>query len=142
MKIDLPKIIQGGNHHDQRGSIQFMNDFDMSLVKRFYCITNANTEVKRGWRGHKIEQRWFFASHGTFSIKLVRIDNWENPDKHGLITDFTLTDDEIAVLHVPAGYASLIQSKSENASLFIFADHHIAHAKLDDYLYDVDYFVG
>lgn len=140
MERELPKLIQGGSHQDQRGSIQFLNDFDMSPVKRFYCITNANTDVKRGWRGHKIEQRWFFASQGVFSIKLVRVDNWEKPDKHSLITDFIISEDDVAVLHVPAGYASLIQSISENASLLVFADHHLAHAKSDDYLYDVDYF--
>lgn len=140
MEKELPKLIQGGSHQDQRGSIQFLNDFDMSPVKRFYCITNANTEVKRGWRGHKIEQRWFFASQGVFSIKLVAISNWDKPDPATPITEFVLDATEVAVLHVPAGFASLVQATTPNALLTVFADHHLSHAKFDDYLYDVDCF--
>jgi len=30
--------IQGGIAKDHRGEIRFMNEFDMSLVKRFYII--------------------------------------------------------------------------------------------------------
>lgn len=142
MEKELPKMIKGGSHQDQRGSIQFMNDFDMSLVKRFYCITNANTEVQRGWRGHQIEQRWFYASQGIFSIKLVAINNWDQPNPAAPITEFLLDATNVAVLHVPAGYASLVQALSPNALLTVFADHHLSHAKFDDYLFDVAYFKG
>lgn len=48
-------IIQWGVAKDQRGQIRFVNDFDMSLVKRFYIIKNLDTELVRGWRAHKIE---------------------------------------------------------------------------------------
>lgn len=40
--------IRGGIAKDHRGQIRFVNDFDMSLVKRFYIIKNADTEIVRG----------------------------------------------------------------------------------------------
>ena len=73
------QFIKGGVAKDERGQIRFVNDFDMSLVKRFYMIKNADTALVRGWRGHRIEQRWFYVLSGAFEIELVKIDNWESP---------------------------------------------------------------
>ena len=36
-------IISGNIHVDARGSIKFINDFDMTAIKRFYIIENADT---------------------------------------------------------------------------------------------------
>ena len=46
--------ITGGIAKDHRGQIRFVNDFDMTEVKRFYIITNKDTELIRGWRAHRI----------------------------------------------------------------------------------------
>ena len=59
-----PSLISGVNHKDERGILNFNNDFDMSLVKRMYLIENVDTLFKRRWQGHKIEQRWFSATIG------------------------------------------------------------------------------
>lgn len=48
------KII-GGLAKDTRGQIRFVNDFDMSMVMRFYIIQNSDMELMRGWCGHQIE---------------------------------------------------------------------------------------
>lgn len=45
-------FINGGSASDDRGSIRFVNEFDMTPVKRFYIIKNADTELIRGWRAH------------------------------------------------------------------------------------------
>ncbi|MNK98271.1 hypothetical protein D3C87_1186300 [compost metagenome] len=133
-------IIEGGHHTDDRGTIFFFNDFDMKEVKRFYRIKHHDTSIIRGWRGHKIEQRWFQVSSGSFEIKLLKIDNWQIPDPNIKQDRITLTAEEDSVLHIPAGYATSLQALSENSELIVFADYPISHAKNDDYLYPLDYF--
>lgn len=133
-------IIKGASHSDLRGTICFLNDFDMSEIKRFYHIENLNAEILRGWRGHRIEQRWFYATKGSFSIKLVKIDNWESPDKKLPVLEFRLSANAVEVLHVSAGFASLIQAHEIESKMIVFADHGIEHAKEDDYLFPIEYF--
>ncbi|PVH25600.1 WxcM-like domain-containing protein [Sphingobacterium corticibacter] len=134
-------FIPGGVAKDARGQIRFVNAFDMTEVKRFYLIQNANLELIRGWRGHKIEQRWFYAISGVFSARLVKIDNWNNPSANLPIEQFLLTASEGQVLHVPAGYATAFQSKENNSELLVFADYGVEHAALDDHLWPSDYFI-
>ena len=138
--MEMPEIISGGNHTDTRGKITFVNEFDMSEVKRFYIIENANTDIKRGWRAHKIEQRWFSVSEGEYKVQLVRIDNWETPNKNLPFTEFLLSAKDIEVLHIPAGYASCLQATKRNSRIIVFADYLVDHAPKDNYLYPDDYF--
>jgi hypothetical protein len=53
-------LIRGDVHQDQRGVLRFFNDFDMSLVKRFYISENADSSIVRAWQGHQKEQKWFY----------------------------------------------------------------------------------
>ena len=52
---------------------------DLSIIKRMYFTTNTVVGFFRGWQGHKIESRWFFCVKGSFEVKLVEIDDWDNP---------------------------------------------------------------
>lgn len=139
-KIMQPNIVKGGSHTDHRGTISFINDFDMNQIKRFYIIEHPDTETVRGWRGHKIEQRWFYVTEGTFVIDLVRIDDFESPSVDLPVTQFKLSVKDTEVLHVPVGYASSIKALTPNSKLIVFADYGVENAPLDDYLYPVDYF--
>src|SRR5690606_20304937 len=98
--------IPGGIAEDHRGSIRFVNGFDMAAVKRFYMIENADTEVIRGWRAHRIEQRWFYVLDGAFSLKTVKIDNWENASPDLPVEETILRSEDQRVIHVPAGYGT------------------------------------
>ena len=86
----IPKLTQGGVFSDDRGTLQFVNDFDMTPIKRMYFTTNITTDVVRAWQGHKIEKRWFYCVKGSFKIKLVQIDNWETPSLDCKVFDFNL----------------------------------------------------
>ena len=134
------KLIEGGSSTDSRGRIRFVNDFNMEFVKRFYLIKNAGSSVVRGWRGHRIEQRWFFSVVGSFDIRIVEIDNWLAPDRDSTILCYKLKANDNIVLNVPNGYATAISSIEENSELLVFSDFDIHHAKEDDYYYDLDYF--
>lgn len=135
-----PNIIKGGTSTDHRGTVSFMNDFNMIDVKRIYVIFHPDISIVRAWRAHKLEQRWFFAVDGQFLIRLVKIDNWEMPDKNVPIEEFILTASNTEVLHIPIGYGSSIQALKENSKLIVFADHGIENSAMDDYLYPSDYF--
>lgn len=136
------KIIQGGIAKDERGQIRFVNEFDMSLVKRFYIIKNTDTELVRGWRAHRIEQRWFYILSGKFGVDLVKIDNWETPNPMLPIQRVILESAEMKVLHVPAGYGTAFRALEANSELLVYADYPLAHAISDDYTWKPDYFSG
>lgn len=135
------QIIQGGISEDQRGQIRYVNGFDMTLVKRFYIIKNSDTDLVRGWRGHRIEQRWFYALSGGFSIDLVQIDNWENASPDLTIETRCLKEGSQQILHVPAGYGTALRALHPDSQLLVFADRNIEHAVNDDYTWPIDYFV-
>src|SRR5690606_12870986 len=134
------KTIQGGVAADHRGQIRFVNDFDMTAVKRFYIIENADSELVRGWRAHRIEQRWFYVLSGCFHIDLVQIDNWENSSLYLAFAKRTLRADSQEVLHVPAGYGTAFQALEPGSQFLVFADHGIDHAPMDDYTWAWGYF--
>jgi dTDP-4-dehydrorhamnose 3,5-epimerase-like enzyme len=133
-------VIVGGSHSDQRGTICFFNDFDMTEVKRFYRIKHHDTTIIRGWRGHKIEQRWFQVCRGAFEINLIEIDNWEMPNPSLQSRKMILRADEDSVLHIPAGFATSLKAVSANSEMIVFGDYAIEYAKNDDYLFPLDYF--
>jgi dTDP-4-dehydrorhamnose 3,5-epimerase-like enzyme len=136
------EIIKGGISLDNRGQIRFVNEFDMSSVKRFYIIKNSDTELIRGWRAHRVEQRWFYVLSGSFELNIVKIDNWTNPSIDLTIETIKLSADDLQVIHLPVGYGTAFKALEENSELLVFADHGIEHAPFDDYTWPVDYFVG
>jgi dTDP-4-dehydrorhamnose 3,5-epimerase-like enzyme len=135
----IPKIITGGFHSDQRGTLFYNNDFDASPIKRMYVIENENTDFVRGWQGHKIEQRWFSTIKGSFRIQLIAIDNWEQPLKDCKSFTFIINAEKLDVLHVPQGYVSSIQSLEEESKLLVMSDYLLGETK-DEYRYESDYF--
>ncbi|WP_293943111.1 MULTISPECIES: WxcM-like domain-containing protein [unclassified Sphingobacterium] len=134
--------IQGGKAEDHRGQIRFVNDFDMSLVKRFYIIKNLDTELIRGWRAHRVEQRWFYVLSGAFSIDLIEIDNWETPDPCLPVINKILTANEMRLLHVSAGFGTAFRALEPGSELLVYADRSIADASLDDYTWHTNYFLN
>ncbi|WP_312304231.1 WxcM-like domain-containing protein [Chryseobacterium sp.] len=137
--MNTPEIFEGGKHSDTRGSLFFNNNFEASEIKRIYCIENADVNFIRGWTGHKIEQRWFSALQGSFTIKLVKIDNWESPAKELEILEYQLSAEKLDVLHIPSGYASAIQSNEKGAKLLVMANYSLGEID-DDYRFPIDYF--
>lgn len=135
-------FIKGGIAKDDRGQIRFVNDFDMSLVKRFYIIKNLDLTLVRGWRAHRIEQRWFYVLSGSFAIDTVKIDNWETVSPELPVERLVLSTDENRVLHLSTGYATAFQALEENSELLVFSDFGIENAPKDDYTYPLDYFIN
>lgn len=134
--------IHGGIAKDDRGQIRFVNEFDMAEIKRFYLIKNANDEIVRGWRAHKIEKRWFYVISGAFEIKIAMIDDWLNPSPNLPIITFNISESDQKILCVPEGYGTAIRALEGTSELLVFANFGIENAPKDDYLWPINYFEG
>ncbi|UZT99696.1 WxcM-like domain-containing protein [Chryseobacterium fluminis] len=137
--MEIPKMISGGKYSDERGHIIFNNDFDISEIKRIYCIENTDTDFIRGWTGHKVQQRWFSAVQGSFTIKLIKIDNWEAPSKKLDISEFRVNSESLNIIYIPGGYATAIQAVESGSKLLVMSDYSFGEI-VDDYRFPIGYF--
>lgn len=124
-----PQLIEGGIFKDDRGTISFVNGFDFPQVKRFYIIENADSSLFRAWQGHKVEYKYFFPLEGNFMIYLIKVDNWDNPNKKLIPDVYQVSSRKPVVLVVPPGYANGIKSLDDNAKLMVFATSTIEDAE-------------
>lgn len=132
-----PQLINGGIARDHRGSITFNNNLDLTAIKRMYFIHNENTDFKRGWQGHRIEQRWFTAIQGSFKVDLVHLDSFNA--KNDYHYSFVLESDNSQTLWIPAGYMSCIKANTVENKLLIFADYKLGEIE-DEYRFDLGHF--
>ena len=134
-------LLEGKNQKDHRGIITYNNDFDASQIKRIYTIENHSVDFIRGWQGHQIEQRWFAAMSGSFEIRVIKVDDFDNPSKDLPQNKYKLTADNLDFLHVPAGYITAIQALEEHSKLLVLADYGVGEVQ-DEYRYPLEYFNG
>ncbi len=131
-------IIEGGKFKDDRGEIRFVNDFDMTEVKRFYTIFHPDTSIVRAWQGHKIETRWFYCTEGIFDIRAVKIDNWGNPSDILNVKKYILNSEMPMILKIPAGYVNGIKAILKNSKLISFSNFKLNENENDEFRFDKD----
>lgn len=137
-EFDSPYEIIGGNYIDERGRLDFVNDFDLSRVRRNYIITHFKKNTVRAWQAHKTECRWFFCIRGSFRVKLIKIDNWNNPSNSLKVNSYELMEDEPKVLFIPKGYANGFVSLENESKLLVFSDYGLNELKNDDVRFPMD----
>jgi len=130
--LNKPSIINGGFFEDFRGRLDYLNDFDLSKIKRVYFTTNAEVGFFRGWQGHKIESRWFFCVNGSFEVKLVEIDDWDNPSAILESKIYILEEKKPQVLYIPKGYINGFSSLEESSKLMILSNFNLGENTNDD----------
>lgn len=131
-----PFIIKGGRYLDERGKLEFYNDFDMSIIKRVYFTTHLDTQTIRAWQGHKIESRWFICIEGSFIIKLVEIDDWDTPDDNLTTYEYELSAEEQKVLYIPNGFANGLKAKCPNSKLMVMSNYGFNEIENDQVRFD------
>lgn len=114
--------VAGGRADDERGSISFVNDFDMACVQRMYRVTNSPSRPFRGWVAHRVEQKWFMSVSGRVGILLVKLDSFESPSHNLTVQCVELDEANPGVLHVPGGFAIGIRNETPGASAIVFSD--------------------
>ena len=126
-------LIKGGSHKDDRGKLEFINDFDLSKIKRFYKTTHFDTETIRAWQVHKIETKWFHCIKGNFKVKIANLETKR-------IESFTLNSKEPTVLHIPNGNANGFKALEDDSILMIFSDKTLEEAKNDNERLEIGFF--
>jgi dTDP-4-dehydrorhamnose 3,5-epimerase len=121
-----PELIKGNTHTDSRGTVRFVNDFDMTKVVRMYCI-EPEVGTIRAWQGHKIESKWFYVVKGCFTVKTIQI---ENPE---VLIKFRMTEKDSQVLHIPRGYFNGFEATEKGSVIIVFSDADLETSKADDY---------
>jgi hypothetical protein len=128
--------IKGNHFQDYRGCVGFVNECDLSEVKRMYRLTHESTDVFRGWQGHQKEQKWFHCVTGIFQISIVQPENWQQPKGDEEVTNFLLIAEEPSILHITAGFVTGIRAITVPAILCIFSDVDTETSKLDDFRFE------
>ena len=131
-----PYIISGGTYNDERGNLHFFNDFDMLCIKRMYLTTHYSKSVVRAWQGHVVEDRWFTCVKGAFIIKLIKIDDWENPSDSLDVLEFTLSEENPQVLYIPKGYVNGFQALEDHSKLMIMSNYKFNEIQNDQIRFD------
>lgn len=134
-----PKIIEGGIHIDQRGILKFFNDLNFFNFKRMYIIENFNNNFIRAWHGHKNESKLFYCASGSFKIGLVKINNFNNPNKNSKPVEFTISCKLPKFLYIPKGYANGSMNLETNSKLVVFSDKSLNESLNDDFRYNYDF---
>lgn len=136
-----PRLIKGGIFTDHRGSLKYVNDFNLGNVNRFYTITQSPDHGARAWQGHKTEFKAFHCLKGAFAIRLAKIEDWENPGEPE-ITAFTLSASESEILLIPGGYANGLKALEDDSRLLIFSEMTTEEAKGDEIRFDTNKWIN
>jgi len=124
-------LFNGSSFKDERGTVRFVNSFDLKKVVRMYCI-EPNLSIIRAWQGHKRETKWFFVAKGRFLVKTIRMEDLKD------ITPIILSDQESKVLEIPGGYYNGFQALEKGSVLMVFSDFMLDESKNDDYRLALD----
>lgn len=131
------QLIEGVNFRDQRGGLNFFNEFDMSEITRMYEILPSETIFKRGWQAHKNEKKWFYCNSGSFIVNLIKVDNFDSPSKELVAKRFVLKAKEPSILEISGGHATGFKAEETNSKLIVFSDFSLEASKEDDFRYDI-----
>jgi dTDP-4-dehydrorhamnose 3,5-epimerase-like enzyme len=134
-------LIKGNSFTDDRGTINFVNDFHFEGIKRFYTITHPDISVVRAWQGHKVESKHFFVAKGKFLVCWVTIDNWENPAKNLKVNKQILSAEEPQVLIVPPGNANGFRALEPDSTILVFSDRGLGDSTGDLFRFESDYWL-
>ena len=124
-------LFNGSSFKDERGTVRFVNSFDLKKVVRMYCI-EPNLSIIRAWQGHKRETKWFFVAKGRFLVKTIRMEDLKD------ISPIILSDQESKVLEIPGGYYNGFQALEKGSVLMVFSDFMLDESKNDDYRLALD----
>jgi len=129
-------FITGDVFTDQRGSISFVNGFDMEIIKRFYMVEPAHCDIVRAWQGHQNEQKWFYVVQGSFKIVGVKIDDWNDPSSNLDVHEYNLNQHSPGILHMPGGFANGFKANEPGSKLMIFSNFTLQQSASDEYRFN------
>lgn len=133
------QIIEGGVAIDDRGTLNFANEFNFYGVKRFYQVQNFSTSTIRAFHGHLREAKYVYVPKGSAIVAVVKIDNEESPMKDQKVHRFVLSDKNPQVLFIPPRHANGFRPLENDTRIIFFSTSSLEESKGDDYRYPADY---
>ena len=132
----VPKIIDSGQHVDERGKLIFFNELSLQGVKRLYIIEHPDVAIVRAWQAHKKEQKWFFVLEGCFKIVIIQPDNWDKPSEYLPVQEFRLEAKSNQVLHIPGNYANGFKALIPGSKMMVFSDFTMEESANDNFRFN------
>lgn len=133
-----PTIISGDINKDHRGKIFHINSLDLSPIKRVYIIENKDPTTERGWKGHLVENRWFYCSTGEIEIQVIPIKSFQTNKPE--IEKFNLSDKNLNVLFVPKGFATMIKQNKSKSRIVAMSDYFLEACNDDNLRWSSKFF--
>ena len=137
--ITVPTLIKGGRVVDDRGALNFVNDFSLQGFKRSYTVQNHRQGFIRAWHGHLKEAKAFTVVCGSVLACAVRMTDAISPSKQEEVKKFTLSSTTPSTLIIPAGYANGFMNLTRDAVLLVFSSSTLEESLKDDYRFEFDY---
>ena len=136
MGTAVPQYVPGELRTDDRGKLAFVNDFNLTDVKRFYTVSNHKAGFVRAWHAHRREEKFVTALKGEAVIGAVKIDDWDNPSQNTEVHRYVLSSSSPAVIYIPAGYANGSMSLTNDTLLGFFSTASLQQSLDDDVRYE------
>ena len=130
-----PRLLEGAIAVDDRGTVSFVNDFDLAPVRRFYTVTNHRQGFVRAWHAHRNERKYVTVVRGSALVCCVPIDDWDEPSSDQPVSRFVVSAQEPAVLEIPEGYANGFMSLTDDVSVLFFSSSSLEESQGDDVRY-------
>ena len=132
------KIINLEKFKDSRG--KYIESFNTTFYKKYSINTNfiqddfsfSKKNVLRGFHGDSKTWKLFFCVKGKFEVKLVEIDDWENPSNNLNVKIYILEEENPKVLQIPEGYVNGFSALEENSKLMIMSNFRLGENPNDD----------
>ncbi|MFX1413270.1 MAG: NAD-dependent epimerase/dehydratase family protein [Promethearchaeota archaeon] len=133
------QLIEGGIAVDDRGYLNFANDFNFYGVKRFYQVQNFSTSTIRAFHGHMNEAKYVYIAKGSAIVAAVKLDDFKSPSKHQNVNRYILSDKHPQILFIPPRYANGFRPLEEDTRVIFFSTSSLEESKGDDYRFPADY---
>jgi dTDP-4-dehydrorhamnose 3,5-epimerase-like enzyme len=123
--IEIPTLINGNLFCDDRGTVKFINDLDLSEFKRFYLVENHSRNFIRAWHGHQHEYKGVVCLKGSALVGAVNMTD-------GKVNKVTLSSQLPQTYIIPSGYANGFKTLTDDCLLMFLSSSTVEESKTDD----------
>lgn len=128
---------------DDRGVLSFIDNVDLSRVKRLYAVENFSTYTVRALHGHMHEEKFVIVVKGsiilvTAKINFVQADPEQKPYPSD-IKRFVLSDKKLSIHHIEAGRMNGFRALEPDTKVLFFSTSTLDESMSDDIRWDWDY---
>lgn len=119
-------LLKGSIYTDERGSISFVNNFNLTPIVRMYRI-EPKPGVVRAWQGHQKETKWFHVAKGKIEVKVRELESKD------LVGTYTLRAEKPTVLKIAPGHYNGFKGVEEGSILMVFSNLTLEGSQKDDH---------